>query len=166
MNSTFANVLLYAILALAVATVLLGWRRRPQDSIIVIAAWLVPGAGHWLKGRRGKAALFFCLIVGTFFAGALLTWFKGVRFEDNPFYFVGRWGCGLTFALSTWLISPDRPLAAMRLFEPGILYMCVAGLLNVVILISLLEEPDKRQDSADRDRPREAPRAERQGDSS
>lgn len=39
-------------------------------------AWLVPGLGHFYQGRRGKGALFFVCIVGTFVYGM---WLGGGR---------------------------------------------------------------------------------------
>jgi TM2 domain-containing membrane protein YozV len=38
----------------------------------VLAAWLVPGAGHLVLGRRGRGLLFFVTIVGAFVLGLSL----------------------------------------------------------------------------------------------
>ncbi len=41
-----------------------------------IAAWLIPGAGHFLLGRRGRGVVFF-LLVGTTFS-------LGLAFDGKP----------------------------------------------------------------------------------
>ncbi len=38
----------------------------------VVAAWLVPGAGHLVLGKRGRALLFFLTIIGAFVLGLIL----------------------------------------------------------------------------------------------
>jgi hypothetical protein len=37
-----------------------------------LLAWMVPGAGHWYQGRRGKAILYAVSILGLFFLGLIL----------------------------------------------------------------------------------------------
>src|SRR5205814_7661072 len=44
----------------------------PRRALAVIAAWLVPGAGHLVLGKRGRAVLFFVTIVGSFVLGLAL----------------------------------------------------------------------------------------------
>lgn len=40
-----------------------------NPAIAAFMAWLVPGAGHFYQGRRGKAILFFVCILGIFLFG-------------------------------------------------------------------------------------------------
>jgi hypothetical protein len=37
--------------------------------LVVLAAWLVPGSGHFLLGRKGRAAIIFCAVVAAFGIG-------------------------------------------------------------------------------------------------
>jgi hypothetical protein len=37
--------------------------------LVILAAWLVPGSGHFLLGRRGRAAIIFCAVVAAFAIG-------------------------------------------------------------------------------------------------
>ena len=68
-----------------------------------------------------------------------LTGFRTVGFDDNPFYFVGQFGSGLTAFLGVLLGGvkafprADLPLG---LYSPGLLYICISGLLNVVIMLN------------------------------
>jgi len=40
-----------------------------SPGLAALLAWLVPGAGHWYQGRRGKAVLFAVCVLGTYFYG-------------------------------------------------------------------------------------------------
>ena len=44
----------------------------PRRILAVIIAWLIPGAGHLVLGKLGRAALFFVTIVGAFLLGLAL----------------------------------------------------------------------------------------------
>ena len=57
----------------------------PPQGVLLIGGWLVPGLAHWLIRRRGKAVLFFVLLVGTFVSGMVLSGF------DNVYYAPRRW---------------------------------------------------------------------------
>lgn len=58
---------------------------------IALLAWLVPGLGHWVQGRKGKAILYAVSIWGLFFAGWTLcegkivfwTWVNPLRDSEN-----------------------------------------------------------------------------------
>lgn len=111
-----------------------------RDPFIAIAlAWLVPGLGHLFLGRPRKALFFFLALTLTYLAGYILADFRFVRMEDNPFYHVGRWGSGMTW-LATWLIRDNGPrgFSPHEFYEPGLLYMCAAGLLNVVLVLNIV----------------------------
>lgn len=111
-----------------------------KDPFIALAlAWLVPGLGHLFLGRPKKALFFFAALTLTYLAGYVLADFRFVRIDDNPFYYVGRWGSGMTW-LATWLIRDNGPrgFSPHEFYEPGLLYMCSAGLLNVVLVLNIL----------------------------
>lgn len=43
---------------------------NPSDPArALLVSWLLPGAGHWVIGQRGRAALFGLTVVGVFLAG-------------------------------------------------------------------------------------------------
>ena len=43
-----------------------------------VAGWLVPGAGHFLRGERRKGIVFAVTLVGCFFAGEVMSEFRAV----------------------------------------------------------------------------------------
>ncbi|MCE5302441.1 MAG: hypothetical protein LLF97_04955 [Planctomycetaceae bacterium] len=44
-----------------------------KPALAALLAWLLPGLGHWYQGRRAKAFLYFCCIMGLFFLGIYLS---------------------------------------------------------------------------------------------
>jgi len=117
--------------------------------LVLISGWILPGFAHWFYGRRPtgspggryKALIFFGIVLICSVLGIIIADFRFVRFADNPFYYVGQFGSGLTLLLKTLLTSEaPRGLISMSYFEIGLLYVCVGGILNLVILINLCSQ--------------------------
>lgn len=107
-----------------------------------VVGWMVPGAGHFMMGRRHKGLIFFGLLAGVYVFGLFLSNFRMVGFEDNPFYYVGQFGSGLTLLVGGLLeFEKASPRAGLPLswFDVGLLYVCAAGLLNYIIALNALE---------------------------
>ena len=121
----------------------------PRAVGVAVAGWVIPGLGHWLLGRRGRALFFLVAIWGTFLAGWVLSDFRAVFLKKDRIATYGQLGMGV----------PTLPLLAGRgrlarilqhdIYEPtgstenllpyydvGTLYTCVAGLMNVVVILS------------------------------
>ncbi len=114
--------------------------RRSVDPVVaMVAGWAIPGAGHLLIGQVKKGLFFFVVLILTFVAGLFLADFRTVRASDNPFYFVGQVGSGLNLLL-TYLCTNLHPRGWMPqvYFEPGLLYMSVSGLLNILVIMAIL----------------------------
>jgi hypothetical protein len=104
--------------------------------------WLVPGAGHVLLGKWKKGLFFFAILGATYLFGMWISGFRPVSFDDNPFYFVGQYGSGLTLLIAKLRGAEKaiiRPGLDPSWFDPGLLYVCVVGLLNLVVMMSLLD---------------------------
>lgn len=113
--------------------------------LAVAVAWLVPGAGHLLLGRRRRALLFFALIVGSFLFGLLL---HGRLFWPSPaeplskipvdlisvLWSFAQFGSGLCYLGSYALGIGITPQAQATTFEYGNTFMFLAGLLNYLIV--------------------------------
>jgi hypothetical protein len=113
-------------------------------AVAMLAGWLLPGAGHAVLGRWKKALFFLTVLSATYLFGLWITGFRPVSFDENPFYFVGQYGSGVTFALAK-LLGPEKAFPRANLpvswYDPGLLYVCVAGLLNLVVVVSLIDLP-------------------------
>lgn len=131
--------------------------------LVGLAGWVIPGAGHWLAGARGRALAFFALVVGT---AALGIAFDGnLAVADARAPFLTRLQVVANLALgpaepvlrttlygapiySNVLQSPRRPDAEKRAalevrtlrFQKrwsgyGSTYLLVASLMNILIIL-------------------------------
>jgi hypothetical protein len=132
---------LIAALACGLVSMLLKEGERRKAAAFFVG-WLVPGAGHVLLGKWRKGLFFFAVLAAIWLFGNWIVGFKPVSFDDNPFYYVGQYGSAATFLLSQALPGgkayPRQDLE-LSWFDPGLLYVCVAGLLNLVVMLNVLE---------------------------
>jgi len=110
--------------------------------VAFFVGWLVPGAGHVLLGQWKKGLFFFLILGVTYLFGMWIAGFRPVSFDDNPFYFVGQYGSGVTMLIAK-LRGAEKAVVGPSLhpswFDPGLLYVCVVGLLNLVVMMSVLD---------------------------
>lgn len=116
-------------------------------TVAVILAWLVPGAGHLVLGKRGRALLFFLTIVGAFAFGMSL---NGHLYWPTPdpassfgfdlitvLWFFAQIGSGLCY-IAAYLLGLGTAAipqaAASPTFEYGNTFMFLAGLLNYLVV--------------------------------
>lgn len=106
---------------------------------VLVVAWLIPGGGHILTGKTGKGIFFFFALFLTFVAGLVLADFRKLGYIwDNAFYLVGHFGSGMSLLLAGFAASQaPREWMPVRFHDAGQLYMSVAGLLNVLVMMSL-----------------------------
>jgi hypothetical protein len=116
-----------------------------RRALAVVAAWLVPGAGHLVLGRFGRALLFFITIVGAFALGLALhgRLFWPVPNDTQTFpYFdlitvlwcFAQVGSGLCYIVSYALGLGTNPTPEAATFEYGNTFMFLAGLLNYLVM--------------------------------
>lgn len=105
--------------------------------IVLIAGWLVPGAGHFLLKKWIRGALLFVSIVAMFSIGVAL---KGKVYTPNTgelldvLNFVGDLGNGLLYLIARvagWGQAPIELATA----DYGTKFMVVAGLLNIIAAV-------------------------------
>jgi hypothetical protein len=121
-------------------------RRFPavQRAAAIVAAWLVPGAGHLVLGRLGRAALFFLTITGSFSLGlaldARLFWpapdsssSVGIDLISGLWFFA-QIGSGLCYIGSHLLGFGLTPRPEAATFEYGNTFTFLAGLLNYLVV--------------------------------
>jgi hypothetical protein len=116
-------------------------RYSPITALVcVVATWLVPGLGHWLLGRRGKALLYAGVLTATFLIGLVLAEFRAVRSDDEfLLYLFGEGLCaGLAFP-TLWLTRSFELVADYPRLEVGRLFCTVAGIMNVCVMVDVVE---------------------------
>ena len=105
--------------------------------MVLIAGWLVPGAGHFLLKKWVRGALLLVSIVAMFSIGIAL---KGKIYAPNTgelldmLNFVGDLGNGLLYLLARvagWGQMPVELVTA----DYGTKFIVVAGLLNIIAAV-------------------------------
>jgi uncharacterized protein DUF6677 len=114
------------------------------------AGWLVPGLGHLLQGRWGRAlllgsAVWICFISG-FLMGGYLFKYSGSEpglsslLQIPPM--IGNLGTGLLY-IACWLtgygFSHEEQQAALPTFEYGWTFLIIAGLLNYLSMLDAFD---------------------------
>jgi len=108
-----------------------------------LAAWLIPGAGHFLLGQREKATLFSALILSIFVAGWVMGSFRGVFIGPERYAAVAQAPAGVV-SLAAFLIAAGKGITSVPLdrvyplYADGTLYTCVAGLLNALLIFDVV----------------------------
>ena len=114
--------------------------------LIVGLAWLIPGTGHFLLGRKGRAAIIFGTVLATFIAGVLL---RGPLFQPTGAGdvlsrliqyggFIGDLACGLPYLVARWLGYAPPDIAGHNP-EYGAKLIVAAGLLNILAMVDAFE---------------------------
>jgi hypothetical protein len=106
-----------------------------------IAAWLVPGLGHLLLGRWGRALVFFCAVSGLVVSGYRLRGNVFPPHSGDPFGtlgFLADAGTGIFYYFSRFLeaAGPDVSRAAG---DYGTRFIAAAGVVNLLAVLDAIE---------------------------
>jgi hypothetical protein len=120
--------------------------------LIIALAWLIPGSGHFLLGRRGRAAIVFVAVALTFVLGLLL---RGPLFHPGGIDllsrliqfggFIGNLASGLFYFLTIWLGYSQADVAG-HAPDYGSKFLVAAGLLNILAMVDAYEISTKQKD--------------------
>ncbi|MGH9355709.1 MAG: DUF6677 family protein [Terriglobia bacterium] len=104
---------------------------------LCIAAWLVPGLGHWMLKKKVRAAILFFAIIGMFIFGILM---QGQFFAmASPSYlerlgYLGELCAGLAAPVAKFFgYSGGNPFFVSA--DYGTAYLVTAGMLNVLAIL-------------------------------
>lgn len=144
----------------------------PSPYLVVLAAWLIPGSGHLLLGRRGRGLIILGTILATFALGLLL---RGSLFVPggNGFEVNGRGGLVVTaqiasqgdvlskliqyggflgdlasgaFYLGASFLGYGPPDQAGHSPDYGSKFLVGAGLLNIMAMVDAYEIATRQKD--------------------
>ena len=111
----------------------------------VALGWLVPGGGHMLLKRQGRAALVMTSVTlmflfGLFMRGSMFTPQSGDLLTMLITYggFVGDMASGILYLLATWM-GYNQPDIAGHVYDYGTKFLVSAGLLNVLAMVDAYE---------------------------
>lgn len=147
------------------------------DPLAGVMAFILPGAGHWLRGERKRAVYIAIGVFGLFFGGLLIGGIDVVdrradRLETRLSFF-GQAFVGPTAFVVDHIhytrfkvIDPDRgPRAPLpgeqptlikslgKVNEIGVLFALVAGMLNFIVILDAMfagrPDPDEDEDEGE-----------------
>jgi hypothetical protein len=113
---------------------------RPPLSRLIrlcLAAWLIPGAGHYLLGRKWRALILFTTIVAMFVLGLLMQGSSFLGHSGSYLETLGYWGemcVGVARPAATFFgYAGGNPFFASA--DYGTAYLISAGMLNVLAIL-------------------------------
>jgi hypothetical protein len=116
-------------------------------------AWFVPGSGHFLLGRRGRAVIVFVTVLIPFVIGLLM---RGTMFQPTAAGdvlsrliqwggLIGDLAVGLPYFLAVWL-GYAPPDTASHNTDYGSKLLVAAGLLNILAAVDAYEIATHQKD--------------------
>jgi Family of unknown function (DUF6677) len=105
--------------------------------LAAVAAWLVPGAGHWYLGRRRRALAFCALVAVSLVFGLALHGNLYRPLPNQPLTFLatlGSMGMGLPYLALRYLAGYHGEVIAPG-YEYGTAFILTAGLMNLLLVL-------------------------------
>ena len=131
-----------------------------------MAAWFVPGLGHYLMGEK-KRGIILLICISSLWFGGLLIGGPGIvnwHSQSAPIVRLGQYGLFQTFMFEWVRNNYMQPMPAditadekpnngriayrqsfNRLEEQGVLYAAIAGLMNVLAIIDVIHRRGPRE---------------------
>ena len=110
---------------------------RSSVWLVCLAAWFIPGGGHFLLRRTQKGVVFLCLLPLLFALGLLLSG-RIFPFDANePLVLLAAFadvGIGLPYFVA-WALGLGAGTVVAPTYEYGNTYIIVAGLLNMLTVL-------------------------------
>ena len=111
-------------------------RHLPLPALMVLA-WLVPGLGHLLLGRRLRAAVFFSLIAVGFVVGLVLDGELMLPHAGDPLSYlatIASVGNGVLFVVARSL-GLGQGVVTSAGYEFGNTFLLTAGMMNLLLIL-------------------------------
>lgn len=105
--------------------------------LTAVAAWALPGLGHVLLGRRGRALVFFVLCLAMFAVGLAIDGRMPWTFSGSPLArlaTLGGMGLGVPYLLTHMVFGYEGDVTAPG-FEYGGAFIVTAGLMNLLLVL-------------------------------
>ena len=104
---------------------------------VAVSAWLLPGLGHLMLGKRGRGLACFGVVMGLFLFGLYL---QGQLFQiqgADPLTFlagIAEMGVGLPYFVAKLMRLGTGEVTAVT-YEYGYTLLIVAGLMNALVVL-------------------------------
>ncbi len=103
----------------------------------VLLTWVCPGLGHLSQGRLVRGLIVFALLVGLFALGSVLAEGSNLSRERHFYYWAGQFLLGGPALVAEALFGSMRVTRDIPYVEAGLVFGCVAGMLNVLAMIDV-----------------------------
>jgi len=116
-----------------------GGQFRRKDWLILLLAWLVPGAGHFLLGRKGRGIAFLLLVHVSVVIGWALEGNLYRVVPDQPLSILatlGSMGMGAPYFLLRFITGFTGNVVAPG-YEYGSAFLLTAGLMNLLLVLDV-----------------------------
>jgi hypothetical protein len=121
--------------------------------LVILIAWLIPGGGHFLLGKRGRALLIFACVLLSFLFGVLM---RGPLFQPSGGAdvlskliqyggFLGDLAAGIPYLVVSFF-GYAPPDSASHVADYGSKLIVAAGLLNILAIVDAYEITTRQKD--------------------
>jgi len=104
----------------------------------------VPGLGHWMQGRKLRGWIVFALLFGLFACGTWLADGTNLSRERHFYYWSGQFLLGGPALFLESIAGRASVTRELPLADVGLLYACMAGLLNVLAMLDVWGVAEER----------------------
>ena len=122
----------------------------PVIATRVALGWLVPGLGHYLAGDKKRGMWLGALVSGAFLWGYYLSDWEAVSKELHPYSYYAQMFVGAGVIPGTYFDPAARKVLDLgssisqreivpRHNDTGVLFCNIAGLLNILVLLDLID---------------------------
>jgi hypothetical protein len=104
---------------------------------LMVAAWLVPGLGHLLLGRRQRAGVFAAVILIAFIVGIALDGELILPHAGDPLSYlaaIANLGSGVLFIIARMAGLGGGVVTAVS-YEYGNTFLLTAGMMNLLLVL-------------------------------
>jgi hypothetical protein len=115
----------------------------------IVLAYLIPGAGHLYLGKRGRALMFFCIVVLMFVVGLsidgdLYTLNRSGGALLRLLASLGSMGAGLLYFVAA-AIGAHGDVTSIT-YEHGTAFTITAGLMNLLLVLDAFDISEGRKE--------------------
>ncbi len=107
--------------------------------VLMVLAWLVPGLGHLLLGRRLRAGVFFAVVVIAFLVGTALDGELILPHAGDPLSYlaaIASIGNGVLFFVAR-AVGLGQGVVTSPAYEFGNTFLLTAGMMNLLLILDV-----------------------------
>lgn len=109
--------------------------------LLLLAAWLIPGAGHFLLGRRARAFAFLLIVLTALGIGLMLEGNLYSIVPNRPLTVLATLACmglGMPYFVLRFLLEYQGEIVGAG-YEYGTAFILTAGLMNVLLILDCMD---------------------------